>query len=382
MLRGYTAKIYPNEAQAELLEKHFGCCRWVYNEMIKINQKKYHRTGKHLSGYDMSAYLPKLKKQYPWLSEVNAASLQIVCHNLSEAYNRFFKKKSMYPKWKKKSSSSSYTVINGGKLCDNYVTLPKVGKVRYRGGDKPNGKLKRITVKKRAGAYYISALYESDISVPQPVNHQSICGIDLGLNDLAVTSYGEKIKPYKAFKASKAKLRAANKRLSRTQKGSNRRKKAILALSKVHEKIGNQRKDYNHKITRALIDDSKNQAFAIESLAVKNMMRNRKLSSHIQDAAWGQFITFLKYKAESVGKRVIEVDRFYPSSKTCSECGIVNDKLALSDRRWVCQECHAEHDRDVNAARNIAFEAVRNTAHGGVVRRGSPLADAVEVRIH
>lgn len=382
MLRGYTAKIYPTKAQAELLEKHFGCCRWVYNEMIKINQKKYHRTGKGLSGYDMAAYLPKLKNQYPWLSEVNAASLQISCYNLADSYNKFFKKSGGYPKFKKKSNKDHYTAIVGAYLSGNYVKLPKVGLIKYRGGEKPQGKLKRITVKKRAGSYYISALYESDISVPQPVNHKSICGIDLGINDLAVTSYGEKIKPHKAFKSSKAKLRAANKRLSRAKKGSNRRKKAIIALSKVHEKIGNQRKDYNHKITRALIDDSKNQAFAIESLAVKNMMRNSKLSSHIQDAAWGQFITFLKYKAESVGKQVIEVDRFYPSSKTCSECGIVNDKLALSDRQWVCQECHAEHDRDVNAARNIAFEAVRNTAHGGVVRRGSPLADAVEVRIH
>lgn len=382
MLRGYTARIYPNKEQSELLEKHFGCCRWVYNEMLKINQKKYHRTGKHLSGYDMSSYLPKIKKQHTWLADVNAASLQIVCHNLADSYNRFFKKQSLYPKAKKKRNSASYTAMIGSSISDTHVKLPKIGSIKYRGGDRPEGRLKRITVKKTAGRYYISALFESDAGLMSKKDYSSITGIDLGLSDLAITSYGERHKPHKFFKKSKSKLRAANKRLSRAKKGSNRRKRAILSLSKIHENIRNQRKDYNHKITRALIDDSKNHAFAIESLSVKNMMRNRKLSSHIQDAAWGQFITFLKYKADSVGKKVFEVDRFYPSSKTCSGCGVVNEKLSLSDRQWVCHECHVEHDRDINAARNIAFEAARNAAHGGIVRRGSTRANAVEVRIH
>lgn len=381
MLKGYTAKLYPNKAQAELLEKHFGCARWVYNEMIKINQKKYHRTGKGLSGYDMQSYLPKLKKQYPWLSEVSAQSLQIVCHNLADSYNRFFKKKAGYPNLKNKSAHNSFVAVGEIDIFDRHMKLPKLGKIKYRGGAKPDGRLKRITVRKRAGSYYASALFDDGKEAVKELPVTSITGVDLGLYHIAITSNGEKFKSLKAFKNSKEKVTAAHRAVARCQKGSNRRKKAILVLSKAHEKIRNQRKDYNHKVTRSLVSDSKNQAFGIEDLSVKNMMKNKKLSFHIQDASWGQFVSFLKYKAASEGKAVIEIDRFYPSSKTCYECGVVNNALTLSDRTWVCSECGKEHDRDINAALNIAFEAARNAAHGGVVNRGLVRVDASEVRI-
>ena len=156
MLRGYTIKLYPNAAQAELLGKHFGCCRWVYNEMIKINQKKYHRTGKSLSGYDMQSYLPNLKKQYPWLTEVNSQSLQIVCHNLADAYNWFFKGLARYPAFKKRGRGASFTCISSAYIEGNHIRLPKLGRIRFRGGDRPEGKIRRFTIKEKAGKYYAS----------------------------------------------------------------------------------------------------------------------------------------------------------------------------------------------------------------------------------
>jgi len=364
MLRGYTVRLYPNKAQRVLLDKHFGCCRWVYNEMVKINQKKYHRTGKSLSGYDMQSYLPKLKKQYPWLTEVNSQSLQIICHNLADAYGKFFKKQSGYPSFKKKGYGESFTCINNSRLLDQHIRLPKLGLIRYRGGDCPKGKIKRFTVKESAGKYYASILIDTQQDAPDAQEPQIILGIDLGVIDIVVTSAGKITAAPKYFKASNAKLRAANKALSRCQKGSKRRAKARLRLARVYEKVKNQRKDFNHKLSHSLVADGKNQAFAIENLNVKGMMANRSLAASIADCGWSQFLTFLKYKAAAVGKPVLEVDRFFPSSKTCSACGVVQHSLPLSAREWQCSECGCRHHRDVNAAINIALEAVRNIDRG------------------
>lgn len=365
MLRGYIIKLYPNNTQKILLGKHFGCCRWVYNEMIRINQKKYHRTGRGLSGYDMQSYLPKLKKQYPWLAEVNSQSLQIVCHNLADAYNRYFKKLGKYPTFKKKSRATSFTCINDSRIEEHHIRLPKLGMIRYRGGDCPEGRIKRFTIWERAGKFYASVLINilavpsNDVPLPNP---EDILGIDLGIADVIVTSKSEVIPAPKIMKKSKSNLREASKHLSRCQKGSNRRGKARLALARIHEKISNQRKDFNHKISRMLVDKDENQAFAVENLNIKGMMSNHRLAAHIADCGWNQFLTFLKYKAAAVGKQFLEVGRFYPSSKTCSVCGAVRQSLPLSVREWKCSDCGSIHQRDVNAAINIALEAARDSA--------------------
>ncbi len=357
--------------------KHFGACRWVYNQMIEINQKRYYRTGKGIGGYGMQAMLPKLKKQHPWLSEVNSQSLQIVCHNLADSYQRFFKKTGGYPRFKKRRDGGSFTAITNSYIRNRKVRLPKMGLVRFRGGDQPEGSVKRITVSERAGKYYASILIDTPDVAAELIPIETITGIDLGITDLAVTSAGQSFTGPRYYKKAKAKLKAAQKRLSRSQKGSNRRKKARSAVATMYQKISNQRKDTNHKITRILVNESENQAFGVESLAVKNMMANRKLSASIADCGWHQFKAFLKYKAEAVGKQVIEVDRFYPSSKTCSSCGIVNQGLTLSHRVWTCS-CGEVHQRDVNAARNIALEAARNVARGANVRLGLALAVGCE----
>ena len=382
MFRNYTVKLYPNAAQAALLDRHFGCARWVYNEMIRINQKAYHRRGESLSSYDMAAYLPKLKRQYPWLAEVNAQSLQIVCHNLAEAYARFFKKLGGYPAIKKKGESESFTCINNSRLAGNKIRLPKLGLVRYRGGDTPPGRVKRFTILKRAGGYYASVMVDDGKEALPLREPTDILGVDLGLTDLIATSAGERVKAPRHFAGIQARLRGRQQALGRKQRGSKRRSQAKRAVAVLHAKARNQRKDFQHKLTRRLAD-GESQAFAVESLNVKGMMGNRSLAKHIADCGWYQFLTLLKYKAEARGKPVLEVGRFFPSSKTCSHCGVVLRSLPLSTREWKCGDCGAVHQRDVNAAINIALEAARNA----VSKRGggsSPsilrVAPAVEAR--
>ncbi len=378
MNRGYKVKLYPTDAQKELLDKHFGCARWVYNEMIVINEKKYHRTGKGLTGYDMQSYLPKLKKQYPWLKDVNACALQIVCHQVYSAYINFFKKRAAYPKFKKKGAGN-YSCINNTYIKGNKIRISKIGEVAFRGGEMPQGKVKLFTISEQAGNYYCSLRIKTD-EAPKVNEPNKILGIDLGLKDLIVTSAGEAVITSKHLRS--ANIRTKAKALSRRVRGSNNYYKAKRALARLHMKVGNKRKDFNHKITSILVADGENQAFAIENLNVKGMMQNHKLARSIADAGWNQFRTFLTYKALSVGKPVLEVDRFYPSSKTCSECGLVNQSLTLSMREWTCGDCGTTHQRDYNAARNIALEAARNVARGRNVNPETLLrkVNAVEAR--
>ncbi|TAK97667.1 MAG: transposase [Rhodospirillaceae bacterium] len=381
-MKGYLVKLYPNKSQAILLDKHFGACRWVYNKMIEISQKKYHRTGKSMSGYDMQAMLPKLKKQYPWLAEVNSQSLQIVCHNLADAYGRFFKKQAAYPCFKKKDSHDSFAAINRSYFCGNKLKLQKISAIRFRGGDRPEGAVKKFTVKKIAGSYYASVLIDTGIVPPALQPPERILGIDLGVKDVVVTSAGLHVPAPKYFIFSQKALKIRQRALARCRKGSKNRAKARLRVAKLHQKISNQRKDFNHKLTHQLVANSENQAFAVENLAVKNMLGNHKLAKHIADCGWNQFITFLNYKARDAGKHVIEVDRWFPSTKTCSACGIVRGKISLSERQWKCGSCGSEHDRDRNAATNIALEAGRDFAFdcGGNARPVAILANPVETR--
>ncbi len=367
MNRAYYIQLYPNEKQAELLDKHFGCARWVYNKMIEINQKKYHRTGKSVSGYEMQAYLPKLKKQYPWLKEVNASAMQIVCHNLADAYGKFFKKQRGYPKFKKKSDCGSFSCFDDAALFDKHIKLPKLGLVRYRGGDAPEGVSKKFTISKFANKYYAAIAIETvdnELPMQRPSN---ILGIDLGIKDMIVTSTKDVYPPSQFTKKYQVKLRTAQKILSRRKKESKRREAARLSVARIHQKIRNSRKDFNHKLSRILVSEAENQSFAVENLNVKGMMANHKLAKSIADAGWYQFLTFLNYKAAAVGKPVLEVGRYFPSSKTCSACGIVKESLKLSEREWICGSCGISHQRDVNAAINIALEAARNAAHGNDV---------------
>jgi len=359
-MKAYKIKIYPNRAQQRALDANFGCCRFIYNKMIEINQKKYHRTGKGLSGYDMQGYLPKLKKQYPWLKEANAQSLQMVCHNLADAYNKFFQKKRGYPNFKKKNSNRSFSAITACQLMEAQIKLPKIGLVKFRGGKRLKGKAKTFTISKDATGYYVSILFDNGKQEIAPQEVKNVLGVDLGIKDFVALSNNKKIKNLKIIKTHERALRKWQKALARRTKGSKKREQAKLMVGRINKKIANQRLDYAHKISRQIVNGCDNQtAIAIESLNVAGMMKNHKLAKSIADCGWYQFATFLKYKAADVGKRVIEIDRFYPSSKTCSSCGIVNGDLKLNDREWTCSSCESKHDRDLNAAINIAMEGAR-----------------------
>ena len=375
LMKAFRVKIYPNKTQQKALDANFNCCRFVYNKMIEINQKKYHRTGKGLSGYDMASYLPKIKNQYPFLKEANAQSLQIVCHNLADAYNRFFQKKSGYPNFKKKNSKQSSSYITGTSLLEKHVKLQKVGLVKFRGGKKPEGKTKTFTVSKEAGNYYVSINIEEPQKeiIEQKINN--VLGIDLGIKDFAVLSNKTRIPNNKFLNKEKRKIKKWQKALSRRQKGSKKREQAKQILARINQKVSNRRKDFAHKVSRFIVNSCDNQtAISVESLTVKNMMKNHSLAEKIADCGWSQFLTFLKYKSKDVGKQVIEIGRFYPSSKTCSSCGIVNGDLKLNDRAWTCSSCKTEHDRDTNAAINIAFEGARIFKAGGMLAGGEEIS--------
>jgi putative transposase len=368
-MRVVKVRLYPNKEQIAALEKNLGCARWFYNELIVISQKKYQRTGKGLNSYSMQSYIGKLRKGKPWLDGTSYQALQYVCLNLGSAYEGFFKKKRGYPKFKKKGRAESFQVAKDIYLDGNRVRVPKVGMVVFRGGLLPDAELKKVVVKRSTTGKYYASLYFPDVRTTKELGPISnILGIDLGLKDTVVTSAGDIVTSPKLLNMSQAVLRQAGKTLMRRRPGSKRRKVAKLALAKAHEKVANQRKDFHHKITSNLVADSENQAFAIEDLNVKGMMQNRKLARSIADAGWYQFKTFLTYKAHAVGKPVLEVGRFYPSSKTCSSCGCVTDSLKLSDREWTCGECGDKHHRDINAALNIALEAARNSARGDNIR--------------
>ena len=360
-MKGYNIKIYPNKEQKILLDKHFGAVRWTYNAMIVVNQKRYHRTGKGLSGYDMASYLPKLKKQYKWLSEVNSQSLQIACQQLDKAYTRFFKKQGGYPNFKKKNGKNSFSCITNCQLLEKHIKLPKLGLIKFRGGTKPQGIPKTFTISKDATGYYASIVFDNGKQEVQMQEINNVIGIDVGIKDFATLSNGVAIPNQKFLLQSQKKLKKLQQKFSRQQKTSKKRQQTKILIARLHKKIANQRKDFNHKTSKAILNLCDNQThIGVENLNIQGMMKNHKLAKSIADVAWNQFLNFLEYKAAEVGKHILEINRFYPSSKACSSCGVVNNALTLAMRVWTCQECGKTHLRDFNASKNIAMESIRN----------------------
>jgi len=360
-MKGYNIKIYPNKEQKILLDKNFGAVRWAYNTMIIVNQKKYHRTGKGLSGYDMQSYLPKLKKQYKWLAEVNSQSLQIACQQLDKAYTKFFKKQGGYPKFKKKNSKNSFSCITNCQLLEKHIKLPKLGLIKFRGGTKPQGVPKTFTISKDATGYYASIVFDNGKQEIKMQEINNVVGIDVGIKHFATLSNGVEIANQKFLLQSQKKLKKLQQKFSRQEKTSKKRQQTKILIARLHKKIANQRKDFNHKISRAVVNMCENQThIATESLNIQGMMANHKLAKSIADVAWSQFLNFLEYKSAEVGKYVLKVGTFFPSSKTCSSCGVVNKSLTLAMRVWECSMCKVKHNRDINASVNIAMEGIRN----------------------
>jgi len=365
MLKAYRYRIYPTDEQKVLLAKTFGCCRWFYNYSLALTNETYKATGKGLSRNEIINKLPELKKELEWLTEVPSQALQQVALDLSSAFLNFFEKRAKFPKFKKKGNKQSVRFPQGIQLDDDYLTLPKLKKVYCKVSRLPFGKLKSVTVSMTSsGKYFASCLYDDGIDLPKQNSDGKAVGIDLGIKDFAITSDGSKYGNPNHYRKYEQKLAKKQKQLAKKQKGSNNRNKARKVVAKVHEKITRCREDFLHKLSRKLVDE--NQVIVVENLAVKNMVKNHKLAKSISDCGWGQFCTMLKYKAEWEGKYYIEVNRFFPSSKTCNHCLHQVDKLSLDIRSWQCPKCGTIHDRDVNAAKNIRDEGLRILAVGHI----------------
>ena len=357
MLKAYKYKLEPTTEQKILLEKHIGSCRYIYNWALSLKVKSYEETGKSISQFDINKRITSLKVENKWLSEVNSQSLQGMTRNLESAFTKFFREKKGFPKFKsKKNPVQAFPVPQhyfvNFETCT--VKLPKIGEIKAKLHRNFTGELKTATVSKTCtGKYFISILVDDGKELPdtQKYSESTTIGIDVGIKDFAVLSTGEKIENPRYLKNSLKRLKCLQKRVSRKVKGSKRRDKARKLLSKIHEKISNQRNDFQHKLSSKLI--SENQAIALETLNVKGMVKNHHLAQAISDSAWSSFVTKLEYKAQWSGKTILRIGQFEPSSKLCNVCGYHNSELTLKDREWTCPDCKTPHDRDINAAINI-----------------------------
>lgn len=340
-------QIYPNQKQKELIEKTFGCTRFIYNKCLEQQIKNHEQSQKFINKYGMCKWITGFKKEYEWLKEVENKPLQYSVFNLESAYKRFFREHKGFPNFKSKNGKQSYKTDVHIYVEKHWVKLPKMDKIRVF-EKLPDIKPKQITVSKEADKYYISILFDNKRN---NVKKTKKVGIDLGIKDFAIFSDGTKISNPKLLIQSEKQLTKLQRRLSRCKKGSNRRKVAKFKVSRCYQKIKNQRQDFLHKLTTAIAKQYK--YVAIENLSVSNMVRNHCLAKSISDVAWGEFRRQLEYKMNWYGGELKVIGRFEPSSKTCSKCGLIKKDLTLSDREWTCEKCGTKHDRDINAAKNI-----------------------------
>lgn len=349
--KAFKFRIYPDNEQAAKLDKQFGYARFVYNHYRSVREGYYQDTGTGLTYNDCATDLTeRLKFDHPWLKEADSQAIQQALMDLDKAYKNFFEGRADYPKFKKKHGKQSIRYPQRFKVEGGYVYLPKVGWVKAILHRKIEGQMKNATVSKtKTGKFFVSI--QCEVEHIQPEQKRAKVGIDLGLTTFATFSTGEKVEKPKHFYASERRLKIRQRHLSRKVKGSNGRSKARFAVAAIHEKIANQRRDFHHKLSRAIVDNF--GVIAFESLNINGMVKNHTLAKAIADAGWNQFVNFVEYKAAWAGGEVLRVDRFFPSSKLCSDCGAKHKSLTLNIRQWVCTECGVIHDRDENAAINI-----------------------------
>lgn len=363
MLKAIKVRIYPSDEQKESLSKAFGCARWFWNNSLSEINRLYKETGKGLSRQGMNDRLPWLKKEFDWLGETYSQVLQSVSLNLSRSFINFFEGRTSFPNFKSKHGKQSIQYPQNVKISDVGLKLPKIGIVKAKIHRVFDGKLKTVAISQTpSGKYFASLLFDDGQPELEASSEGKAIGIDLGLTHFAVTSDGSKFDNPRVLRKRSKNLKRKQQKLSRKVKGSNARKKAKHIVARVHECIANIRKDFLHKLSRKLVNE--NQVIITENLAVKNMVKNHNLAKAISDASWSEFTRMLRYKAGMDGKIYQEVDRFFPSSKTCSVCLNRVGSLLLNVRSWLCQNCATRHDRDVNAAINIREEGLRILALG------------------
>ena len=360
MLNALKVRLYPNQEQQIALAKNFGCCRFVWNHYLNKTNTLYEETGKGLSYCDMAKDLTQLKKldEYSWLKEATAAALQQSLKNLESAFKNFFEHRARFPKFKSKHGRQSVRYPESCSIKGKGLKLPKLGILKARITKSVTGKLKSVTVTKTCTDEYFASILFEDNNINQ-TKKGKISGIDLGLNSLVTVYDGEtcyKVDPIKPTRKYAKRLKRRQQALSRKIKGSNNQQKSRKRVAKVQEKIANTRQDFLHKLSRKLVNE--NQVIVVEDLCIKGLARTR-LAKSILDAGLGMLVNFIGYKLDREGGKLIEVDRFFPSTKLCHCCKIKNDSMNLSIRDWVCSTCNTHHDRDENAAKNIREEGIR-----------------------
>ena len=356
MLKSFKYKLNPTKLQIELINKHIGSCRFLYNLALETKQMAYAGNKVNLSCFDLIKQLPDLKKEVVWLKEVNSQSLQQSIVNLDTAFTTFFKGQNDFPTFKKKLSRGSFNVPQSVIIEDNKLHIPK-----FKGGidiilhRNIKGTIRQATISRTpTGKYFTSILCETGEIIPTKatIKENTTVGIDLGIKTFLVASNGEEFDNPKHLRTAMSKLKYLQSRYSKNKGKRTKQRVAIL-----HEKVANKRNDFLHKTSTHLINN--HDSIAIEDLNIKGMMANHKLAGAISDVGWGAFVSMLEYKAEWYGKNIIRIGRFEPSSKCCSSCGKINKELTLKDREWTCS-CGVLLNRDVNASINIKNFALKN----------------------
>lgn len=360
MNKAYKFRIYPNEEQRILFAKTFGCVRFIYNKMLADKIEYYNQNHQKLNNTPA-----QYKTEFEWLKEVDSLALANAQMNLQDAYNNFFRDKKVgFPKFKsKRRNKNSYTTncVNRNIIIqDGMLKLPKIGfvKIKQHRSIPDNYKLKAVTVSQNAsGRYFASILFEYEENVTEK-EFENFIGLDFSMHELYVDSDGNCPKFPRYYRLSEKKLKREQRKLSKMIKGSKNREKQRIKIAKLHEKVANQRKDFLHKQSRQIANAY--DCVCIENLNMQAMARLLNFGKSVSDNGWGMFTSFLKYKLEELGKRLVKIDKFFASSQLCSNCGYQNpDTKDLSVREWTCPCCHTYHNRDTNAAVNILHEGMR-----------------------
>ncbi len=373
ILKGYVLRLYPTDKQKELINKTIGCTRFIYNHFLDEKINDFKETGKSKSCYDQIKELPALCKEYSWLSEVDSCSLRTSLFNLEDAYKRFFNKQNEFPRFKNKDIGNSYKTnnIKSTYKDKNYesikvdfqnkiITLPKLKEVRFRGYRNKDcfiGNIKSAVIRRVANKYYASVLVEEPLILPEFVP-RSIVGLDLGIKDIIITSYNYKCENSLSSLEVKKRIKGLQRWLARCKSGSKNRYKVKLKLQRAYMKLKNIRKHLIHDVANKLVKE--NDIIVMEDLNIKGMYQLHSIAKSLTNIPLSEIKRVLEYKCKWQNKRLLIINRFYPSSQTCSVCEYQNKEVKdLSIRSWECPKCGALQDRDINASVNIMFEGLR-----------------------